>query len=219
MADQGESNPVGKTLAQAKYDATVRGLQFELEQFWKRSLFFWGFIGAALVALSAADKHFALQGVIASFGFVCSMVWTLGNRGSKYWFEVWQRKHEKAETLVTGVLYGDLCPKTPEETNLEKETNLKKWLQGRRYSPSKLTIALSDYVVLLWFGLLVSRFVKILPAFRPNHFSEDCLAWLTCSFMLSSIAYAVLLVVVCHVKPGKATPNRSPDTIRQAYRC
>jgi hypothetical protein len=75
-----------------KYDASVKALQFELEQFWKRSLFFWGFIGAAFIAFATSDSHPSLQAAIASFGFVCSVVWTLANRGSKFWYEDWETK-------------------------------------------------------------------------------------------------------------------------------
>src|ERR1035438_10044245 len=170
MSEQVEPN----TMEKARYDASVRGVEFELELFWKRSLFFWGFIGGALVAFSAADKHLLLQGVIASFGFVCSMVWTLANRGSKYWYESWEAELVKAEIAVTGRLYGD---ETLEKT---EKKYLRKWLQGRRYSPSKLVMVLSDYVVFLWFGLLVSRFIRILPNFQLTHFSDDSFSWLIC---------------------------------------
>jgi len=197
MSDPAEPNQVNTEVKKAKYDASVRGVEFELALFWKRSLFFWGFIGGALVAFSAADKHRLLQGVIASFGFVCSMVWTLVNRGSKYWYESWEAELINAEITVTGKFYGN---ETLEKT--EKEY-LKKWLQGRRYSPSRLTIALSDYVVFLWFGLLISMVVKIVPNFQCTNISKDFLAWLTCSFILSSVAYAILLLRFCHVKNPK----------------
>ena len=63
-----------------RYEACIKALDFELEQFWKRSLFFWGFIGAAFVGLAASDNHPFLQGAIAGFGFVGSVTWTLANR-------------------------------------------------------------------------------------------------------------------------------------------
>ena len=59
----------------------------EIDNFWKRSIFFWGFIGAAFVGYSTLyDKSNAmfLQFIIACFGLVCSVAWTLMNRGSKY---------------------------------------------------------------------------------------------------------------------------------------
>ncbi len=38
-----------------RYEASVKAYQFELDLFWKRSLFFWGFIGAAFVALTSKE--------------------------------------------------------------------------------------------------------------------------------------------------------------------
>ena len=67
-----------------RYEASVKAYQFELDLFWKRSLFFWGIIGAAFVALSSKEATPRLQVMIASFGLVCSTVFTLVNRGSKF---------------------------------------------------------------------------------------------------------------------------------------
>jgi cell division protein FtsW (lipid II flippase) len=186
MSEQAELNAMEK----ARYDASVRALEFELEQFWKRSLFFWGFIAGAFVAFSAADKHLLLQGVIASFGFVCSVVWTLANRGSKFWYENWEIKLIEAETCVTGKHYGEVREKAS-----EKEF-LKKWLQRSRYSPSRLTIVLSDYVAVLWLGLLISRFVTILLPWKE--WWKHLPAWLTCLFIVLSIVYVSLLGWSCH---------------------
>jgi hypothetical protein len=201
MSDQTEPT----TMEKARYEASVRALEFEIEQFWKRSLFFWGFIGAALVAFSAADKHSLLQGVIASFGFVCSVVWTLANRGSKFWYESWEDKRIKAEIVVTGELYGKPGPEKHEKECPGKWLKGKneKWLQGRRYSPSKLTIVLSDYVAFLWFGLLVSKIIKIImicPCLQIWHILKNWSAWFTCIFMVFSILYGILWGLSCHHK-------------------
>lgn len=76
--------------------------KFEIDLFWRRSLFFWGFIGAALVAygvmIRESDK--SLPFAIACFGFVCSIAWTLANRGSKYWQEAWEQKVESVQCQV-----------------------------------------------------------------------------------------------------------------------
>ncbi|WP_438941069.1 RipA family octameric membrane protein [Desulfogranum marinum] len=49
-------------------------------------MFFWGFIASAFVGYASVVLHKpALAVVIACFGFVCSVAWSLVNRGSKYW--------------------------------------------------------------------------------------------------------------------------------------
>lgn len=38
-----------------RFDAALATRQFEIDLYWKRSLFFWGFIGAAFVAVAAVE--------------------------------------------------------------------------------------------------------------------------------------------------------------------
>jgi hypothetical protein len=128
--------------------------KFEITLFWQRSLFFWGFIGAAFVAYAAllkdnnADKDIPL--VIACFGFVCSVAWSFGNRGSKYWQEYWETEVEEFECKVLAYrLFG-------KEGQVQKKNW---WLRARRFSVSKLTIALSDFTIAIWLLLIL----KMLP--------------------------------------------------------
>jgi len=124
-----------------RFDAAFATRQFEIDLFWKRSLFFWGFIGAAFVAVAALDgESRVLSTLVSGFGMVCSLGWTLANRGSKYWQEQWESKIEAVEDSVTGPLFKESLP----------QQNKGWWLSGRRYSVSKLAIAVSDYVLLVW---------------------------------------------------------------------
>lgn len=127
-----------------QYAAEVR--QFEIGLFWQRSLFFWGFSGAALVAYSAftQPEDRDLRFMIACFGFLCSLAWTLANRGSKYWQEAWEQKVESAQEAVLGIkLFSDIAP-------LKKQGIV--W-SARRYSVTRLTIALSDATTIAWVAL------------------------------------------------------------------
>ena len=83
-----------------KYAVEMRN--FEIERFWQRSLFFWGFIGVAFVAYAQlpvkVDPQAAwscIQFVVSCFGLVCSVAWTLQNRGSKYWQEAWEASRKR----------------------------------------------------------------------------------------------------------------------------
>lgn len=77
----------------------TEGRRFEIERFWQRSTFFWTFIGATLVAYAALypSKSARLLTVLAAFGGLASLAWTLQNRGSKYWQEAWEQKIERVE--------------------------------------------------------------------------------------------------------------------------
>jgi hypothetical protein len=140
-----------------KYASEIR--KFEIERFWGRSIFFWGFIAAAFVAYVAVYKSGGpgtegqLPFFIACFGLVSSVAWTLQNRGSKYWQEAWEQKVESVESDVLG-------------TNLfsNQEPLQKKNIWGAaRFSVSRLTIALSDFTVLAW----------VVLAARVTHVTND----------------------------------------------
>jgi hypothetical protein len=116
-----------------KYAAEVRN--FEIEKFWQRSIFFWGFIGAAFVAYAQLFSKDDLSFYVACFGLVCSVAWTLQNRGSKSWQEAWETKVESVERDVLGVdLFANREPLQP-----------KGFWGAQTFSVSRLTIALSDF--------------------------------------------------------------------------
>jgi SAM-dependent methyltransferase len=130
------------------FDVAHANRLFEIELFWKRSLFYWGFIATATVGYgttrgSSSDLAF----LIALFGLVCSFVWAAGNRGSKYWQEYWEKKVTDLQYEVAGNIFFDRCP---------RKYPLREQFAPRRISVSKLTIALSDFVVMMWI-LVVAR--------------------------------------------------------------
>jgi hypothetical protein len=155
------------------YAADVR--KFEIQLFWQRSLFFWGFLAAAMVAYAnlRSDDEAAMRTVVACFGFVCSIAWTLQNRGSKYWQEAWEQKVKRAQI---DVLDGNLFSKT--------EPRLKNGFWGAwRFSVSGLTIALSDFAAVVWSALLYSSCTGFKISDRP-----DVVGWM----VVLSALYAVI---------------------------
>jgi hypothetical protein len=128
------------------FDVAVATRQFEIDLYWRRALFFWGFIAAAFVAFGTLEgKSPALSLLVSGFGMVCSLAWSLANRGSKYWQEQWESRIESAEDDITGPLFKRQEP--PQKKGW--------WLSGRRYSVSKLAIAVSDYVFLVWVAVFL----------------------------------------------------------------
>ena len=129
------------TLEQFKIALETRN--FELELFWKRSAFFWAFIVSAFAGFAALKKDSPGYAFAAAcFGLVCSFIWTLANRGSKYWYEVWENKIQKIEE--------ETDPKLTFDIFKEEDVSQSSWLDGRRFSVSRLAIGLSDFTCLLW---------------------------------------------------------------------
>jgi hypothetical protein len=178
------------------FDVSVDTRKLEIQLFWSRSLFFWGFISAAFVGYAALRRiESDLSLIVACFGFVCSVAWSLVNRGSKYWQESWESKVERLEPSVTGPLFA--C---------EEPEQLRKgcWLRGRRYSVSKLAIGLSDYAVFLWAAIIAWDLARI---FVPPH----VLPWLRQAgvivFVAISIGFMLLLLIY-----GRTSPRNTNGT-------
>lgn len=167
-----------------KYGSEVR--KFEIERFWQRSLFFWGFIGAAFVAYSqVAERPGNLSFFISCFGIVCSVAWTLQNRGSKYWQEAWEAKVESVERAVLGT---DLF------ANREPIQRKGPW-GAQTFSVSKLAIALSDFTVVVWIALAIK-------AFPPKSQSTQTF-WESCAATIVTTLYVGLLFT-CRQSERKA---------------
>lgn len=136
-----------------KYEVALATRNFEIELFWKRSLFFWGFIASAFIGYATLFKESQnLAVVIACFGFVCSLAWTLVNRGSKRWQENWELIVKSIDKDITGGVF---------ELREFKDAS-PSWLSARKFSVSKITIALSDFTAIIWASLLGYHLIKLI---------------------------------------------------------
>ncbi len=163
--------------------------KFEIELFWKRSLFFWGFIASAFVAFATLYKENSKYAiVIAGFGCICSLVWTLANRGSKFWQENWESKVAKLEDSLVGKLFKDV-------EGVQKKFIL---LRAQKYSVSKLAIALSDYVLIIWLGIMLALIFKHLNWFKI--ISSETLIVI---FMIFTLIYSAYIIIFARTSPNK----------------
>ncbi|MEG6509265.1 hypothetical protein V6C03_09805 [Methyloligella sp. 2.7D] len=166
--------------------------KFEIDLFWKRSLFFWGFIAAAFLAYGALGSRpqddAVLLLTISSFGFVCSVAWTLANRGSKYWQMAWEAKLETYEDVLVKGLFTEAI--TPREDDAHWWGVLSR---KSHYSVSRLAIALSDFTVLIWIILGA----RALPGIEWPHIHAAIL------IPIGALLYAVGMVI------GSRSRNRA----------
>ena len=173
-----------QSIERARYDAAIRAREFEIDLFWKRALFFWGFLAAAFVALAATHgKSPRLAVVVASFGAVCAWTWTLANRGSKFWYESWEKKLQTAEPPITGPFFAQI--ETPKHEGW--------WLSARRYSVSRLAIGLSDFTLFVWIVILgrevIGLWWKCVPEWLANTVAT--------AIAVGSLVYAAVLWAKC----------------------
>jgi len=123
--------------------------KFEISLFWQRAIFFGGFISIIFVGYYTI-KDVLLRFLLSVFGILCSFFWTLANKGSKFWQENWEGHIENNDVLRKKEIF---------TTTFRKK---KKGILGaKQFSPSKISIALSIYITLLWLFLMIYSFVSL----------------------------------------------------------
>lgn len=197
----------GKLTNYDAYKISIETRNFEIDLYWKRSLFFWGFIATAFLGYgslvleneSTIANTRSLALIVACFGFICSLCWSLVNRGSKYWQEHWEKQVTVFENDIGDV---DLFRA---EDKLDNSKSC--WLGARKYSVSRIAIALSDFSVLIWLGLIVNHVMSFFP--EHFHLSKEAKIFLV---VFGTFIYMVLILFVCKSKPWTRPSKESEQT-------
>lgn len=132
--------------------------KFEIELYWKRAGYFWGFLVASFTAyfiVSDASKFQdspQIEYLVLCIGFIFALSWYLVNRGSKYWQSNWEKIIDTIEDIVHSPLY---------RTNLTNSKKPSDLISRYPYSVSRINIIVSLYICLIWLGLIVNFFVKL----------------------------------------------------------
>jgi hypothetical protein len=156
--------------------------KFEIDLYWKRAVYFWGFIVASFTALFIVcdnSKHYSpyLRLIVCSIGFIFSLSWYLINRGSKFWQENWEGVIDMLESRTNRPLY---------RINLLKDspTPFNEPFSRYPYSVSRINIIVSLFVCAIWLCL----FIHVLYPYLKN--IGDC---------KSTIDWNALLIAVITV--------------------
>jgi hypothetical protein len=159
--DAKEERDLARAKLELLFETVTETRRFEIGLFWQRALFFWGFIASAFVGYATLSRYGSrrLALVVACFGFVCSVAWSLANRGSKYWQENWEEKAKRIELEVLNEpVFGHQEP-----ASLSGGW----WLRPRRFSVSRLATALADFTGAVWLVLMVGTALAIAPHEAP----------------------------------------------------
>lgn len=96
----------------------------EIELYWKRAQYFWGFLATILGGYLFAFRSIASSSkpsnildpivlfVIAFVGFLFSLGWLLSNRGSAFWQENWEYHVRELEKEIYGPLHSIIATNT-----------------------------------------------------------------------------------------------------------
>lgn len=126
------------------YEKAWDARKFEIDNYWKRTTYFWAFqitsFTAYLAILNSSFynndpyKNSDILFCIISIVFITSMSWALINKGSKFWQRHWEKYIDILEDNVTGPLY---------KTIYAHKTT-------RTYSVSKLNEMISHFFTVIW---------------------------------------------------------------------
>lgn len=125
--------------------------KFEIELYWKRATYFWGFLIASFTAYFIVSDNTKFQDdtyqlIVICFGLLFSLSWYLVNRGSAYWQSNWERMIEAIEEKLKIDFYvSDL---------LIDEKKFLNPIAPYRFTVGKINIIVSLYVYISWILLL-----------------------------------------------------------------
>lgn len=211
-----------KPISETKFFETIQGTKFvgkkdkedlnkildraydirktELDLYWKRATYFWGFLIAIFTAYflvsktpnNNADFSSYNKFLVICLGTVFSLAWYLVNRGSTYWLTHWERIIDTIETKLDKKLY---------KVNLKKEFPF--WHFGDYYpsSVSRINIKVSFFIFLIWIGLLGNFILNSISKNYPEgllfkltfYGNERNLDWKILLPLIVTIAIAVWL--------------------------
>jgi len=150
---------------------------YEIDKFWQRSIFFWGFIFVLFAGYGflITSDYFALAQkmyfdlYIILLGIIFSVAWFLVAKASKYYQENWEAHIERLEYEIMGPLY-------------------KTVLRQKSHSISNILIAITVVVIAIWFFLLL------------RYFFEKCGWQNICMYYLEKYLFVcipIFLTVIC----------------------
>lgn len=174
-----------KITTQDVYRTLWRCRDFELSHLWQRSVFLSAFLvlcftGYGVVIMNFDDKEFVAGGtnslaiVLCVVGFVFSCMWVMMGKGSKAWYERYERaivafsENEKYMTKeaarIGGFNYQEIDHyEKPEQNNCLLSG------KGGAFSPSKINIAVGQVSMILWIlAFMFHAYVALADCFSVN---------------------------------------------------
>ncbi|WP_396632373.1 hypothetical protein [Maribacter sp. R86514] len=147
--ETGEYKAENNDLLEKAYQKAWDNRDFEINKFWTRAAYFWGFIvlifGGLITLLTSKSNETAinlrLDLYLIALGLLFSIAWYLVMKGSKSWQENWEAHIDYLENFISGPLYKTVHYKG-----------------NRFYSVSKINELLALLVILVWLSFFIQYF-------------------------------------------------------------
>lgn len=169
---------------------------FEISNLWQRSIFLsallvlfftaYAFLASAIIQQPESSSNLLLNEIccgIALCGFAFSIIWIMMAKGSKAWYEVYERRIcdiESENELMINNDYrmGADCTPWGLDSNLFTKT-------AGAYSVSKLNIMIGLFLMIIWFVVLTIHYASAIITFFLNE---------TFNCVISSIVFILIPV-------------------------
>lgn len=175
----GDRKVIDKDLLEKAFARSWENRDFEIDKFWTRAAYFWGFIvlifGGYITILTGEHTHKALNMHLDLYllllGFLFSISWYLVILGSKTWQRNWEEHIDSLENFVSGPLYKTVF-----------------YSGNRFYSVSKLNEVMAIVVIIVWSGLIGQYlFENCSLAFNKE------IDWITTIAVFLTFVFAIVL--------------------------
>jgi hypothetical protein len=154
---------------------------FEIDKFWQRSAYFWGFIALIFTGYgycTTSESRYIAKAMffdlyLILLGIIFSVGWFLVICGSKRWQDNWEAHIDELEDEITGPLYKTVYYKG-------------KWY----YSVSRISEVLAIVVIVVWCILLI------------RYFFDNCMMFkniLACFPQFEKIIFVILPIIAAIV--------------------
>ncbi len=180
-------DPVTESKLGKALDRAYELRTFEIEHYWKRATYFWGFQIAIFAAfgllwresnLSTMDPWTPITVALSGLGVLTAVANYLSARGSKFWQQNWESHIDMLEDEIEGRLHKTV------------------WLsdRGTSFSVSRINEWLSFFFILFWIGVTLYVAIKFV-GFGPPDFLRDIRALWLFLVIVAAIAVGAMLLV------------------------
>lgn len=145
-----------KNVIKEAYKVALDTRKFEIDLYWKRATYFWGFLVAIFAAYflvyTRGGSKAILLVLLSLLGILTSVGWYFVNRGSKVWQENWEKHIAFLEDDINGPLFKTIIVPNLKFSNLA---------EGYPNSVSKVNMLLSLSIVCFWFSVFIFSIFRI----------------------------------------------------------
>lgn len=176
---EGNSEVETETKLAKAYEKAWDARKFEIDNYWKRTTYFWAFQITSFTAYLAVlnsnfynlipSKNPEVLFCIISIGFITAISWALINIGSKFWQRHWEKHIDLLEDKITGPLYKTIYA----------------YKEPKTFSVSKINEMISRFFVIIWLTLGLKYFINHMcfyGSFKNIAYIEIIITLATASF-------------------------------------